>query len=131
MTVAVEFEIRIRKSIWHPRVTEMNLGAASDEDRKETHSQRDRAVPREASADVILTPPSLDALLISNKKEPDKSGLIFCSKIKCNEKKIKQTGTRIILPVGTLETAQYIVPIGVLPALRLLESCFQTDTGCG
>lgn len=87
MTVAEEFEIQIRKSIWHLRVTEMNLGAASDEDKKETRSQRDRAVAWEASADVIFTSPSLDASLISNKKEPDKSGPIFCSRIKCNEKK--------------------------------------------
>lgn len=88
MTVAVELQIQIRKSIWHPCVVEMNLGAASDEDRKETHSQRDRAVAREASADVIFASPSLDASLISNKKKkPDKSGPIFCSKIKCNEKK--------------------------------------------
>lgn len=98
-------------------------------ERKRTVSETEPFVAREASADVIFTSLSLDVLLISNKKEPDKSGPIFCSKIKCNEK--KKLGTMIILPVGTLETARCIVLIGVLPALRLHGSCFQTDTGCG
>ena len=105
-TVAVELEIQIRKSIWHLCVTETNLGAASDEDGEEMHCQREGAAAWEVSADVMLASPSWDASLISNKKESDKLGPIFCSKIKCNEKK---TGNVIILPVGTLETTQDIV----------------------
>lgn len=85
-TVAVELEIQIRKIIWHLCVMETNLGAASDEDRQETHYQQDGAAAWEASADVMFASSSLDASLISNKKEPDKSGQIFCSKIKFKEK---------------------------------------------
>ena len=102
----MELEIQIRKSIWHLCVTETNLGAASDEDGEEMHCQREGAAAWEVSADVMLASPSWDASLISNKKESDKVGPIFCSKIKCNEKK---TGNVIILPVGTLETTQDIV----------------------
>ena len=55
----------------------MNLGAASDEDGEEMRCQREGAASWEASADVMLASPSWDALLISNKKEPDKPGPIL------------------------------------------------------
>ena len=95
------------------------------------HCQREGAAAWEVSADVMLASPSWDASLISNKKESDKLGPIFCSKIKCNEKKNWECDHFACWYLRDNTGHCSALGFAFYPVLRLHGGCFSTGPGCG